>query len=30
MDDSSDSWVSLSASEVKTVTQAEYEAGLKR
>jgi hypothetical protein len=30
MDDSSDSWVSLSASEVKTVTQAEYEAGLER
>lgn len=30
LDDSSDNWVSLAASEVKTVTQAEYEAGLKR
>jgi hypothetical protein len=30
MDDTSDAWVSLPASEVKTITEAEYQAGLQR
>ncbi|MBM4220808.1 MAG: hypothetical protein FJ170_02550 [Gammaproteobacteria bacterium] len=30
LDDASDNWVSLPASEVKTITEAEYRAGLER